>query len=217
MKHLFFLVILSSLTSISFSQEKEIEVLHYVFPEFTQGTVLMKNGKINKAKVNYNSITEEMLFQDRGNVMAIGRDEMKQIDTIFISERKFIPLNQKFVELVIQSDIELFAEYKCKVIPPGKDVGLGGTTETTAVKNVSAINSSGRLYDLNLPDDYDVKPYTFYWLKNEGKLKKFTNLKQLMKLYPEKKELFKAYVKQNDLEYNEQENIVELINYMESI
>ena len=38
------------------------ELFHYVFPDFVQGTVKLKSGERHEAILEYNSITEEMIF-----------------------------------------------------------------------------------------------------------------------------------------------------------
>jgi hypothetical protein len=176
----------------------------------------MKNGTKNKAFLNYNSLTEEMIFKDKGNMLAIGETKLELVDTVFIMDRKFITLNNKFVELISHSKYDLYAEHKCKLIPPGKPSAYGGTSETSAITSYSSINSGGRLYELKLSEDYEIKPYTFYWLKKNGELNKFINMKQLMKIYDDKKDLFKDYVKKHDVKYENQESIAEFIQYLET-
>jgi len=44
MKIVFLLLILSLLFSVVYFQEKQKNITHYLFPEFTQGEVLMKKG-----------------------------------------------------------------------------------------------------------------------------------------------------------------------------
>jgi hypothetical protein len=217
MKRFFYLLIFSLSFTTSFSQKKATEFSHYLFPEFTQGIILMKNGINNKALLNYNSLTEEMVFKDKSKMLAIGKSELEHIDTVFIMDRKFITLNNKFVELISHSKCDLFAEHKCSLIPPGKPSGYGGTSQTSAITSITSINSGGRLYELELPDDYEIKPYTFYWLKKNGELNMFINMKQLRNLYDDKKDLFKAYVKKHDVKYDNQESIVQLIKYLETI
>ena len=68
-----------------------------------------------------------------------------------------------------------------------------------------------------LPNGYDTNPYRYYWIEKDGALKKFKNLNQLAKVYPNKKNLFKAYVKKNDVAYNNQDSIVKLIAYLERV
>jgi hypothetical protein len=215
MKSFCYLLIFSLSITRAYSQQTGKELSHYVFPEFTQGIVLMKNGTENRALLNYNSLTEEMIFKDKGKMLALGKPELEQVDTVFIKDRKFFTQNGKFVELILHSTSDLYAEHKCKLIPPGKPAGYGGTSETSSVSSYSSLSSGGRVYDLKLPDDFKVEPYTFYWLKRNGELNKFASIKQLMKLYEDKTDLCKAYVKKNDVKFNDQESIVQLIKYLE--
>jgi hypothetical protein len=201
---------------MSYSQSKVIELSHYLFPEFTQGVILMKSGIRNKALLNYNSLTEEMIFENNGKKLAIGKGELELVDTVFIKDRKFFTLNSKFIELIYHSKCDLYAEHKCSVKEPGKPAAYGGTTETSATTSYSSFSSGGKIYELKLPDGYETKTYTYYWLKKNGELNKFINMRQLMKLYYDKDDLFKAYVKKNAVDFNKQESIVQLIKYLET-
>jgi len=217
MKH-FYCILISSLIFISsYAQSNYIETAHYLFPEFTQGIILMKAGARNKAMLNYNSLTEEMIFENNGQKKAIGINEIPLVDTVFIKDRKFVALNGKFVELVYHSKWDLYVEHKCKVEDQGKPAGYGGASQTGAATSVSSLYSQGRVvYDLKLPDDYKTKPYSIFWLKKNGELFKFINMRELKKYYKDKKELFKKYLKINSVKYQDQEGIIQLIGYMES-
>lgn len=216
MKSFLYLSIFSLSFNSSYSQAIVKELSHYLFPEFTQGIILMKNGMKNNVLLNYNSLTEEMIFKDKGKMLAIGKTELELVDTVFIKDRKFFTLNNKFVEVIYHSKCELYAEHKCSAIEKGNVTAYGGTSETSATTSYSSINSDGRYYELELPENYRIEPYTYYWLKKNGELNMFINMKQLMKLYDDKKDLFKAYVKKHDVKYNNQESIVQLIEYLET-
>ena len=217
MKH-FYCILISSLIFISsYGQSNDIETSHYLFPEFTQGVILMKAGTRNNTMLNYNSLTEEMIFENNGQKKAIGINEIPLVDTVFIKDRKFVALNGKFVELVYHSKWDLYVEHMCKVEEQGKPAGYGGTSQTGAATSVSSLYTQGRVvYDLKLPDDYKTKPYSIFWLKKNGELFKFINMRELKKYYKDKKELFKKYLKINSVKYQDQEGIIQLIGYMES-
>ena len=217
MKHIYCILISSLISVSSYAQTKYIETSHYLFPEFTQGIILMKDGKRNDALLNYNSLTEEMIFENNGQKKAIATNEILLVDTVFIEGRKFVVQNGKFFELVYHSKWELFIEHKCNVEEAGKPAGYGGTTQTGAATSVSSLYSQGRVvYDLKLPDDYKTKPYINYWLEKNGELYEFINMRELKKLYEDKKDLLKKYLKSNRVNYQNQESIIQLIKYLES-
>jgi hypothetical protein len=214
MKRIFYLLIFCLLVNVSHSQVKILEVTHYLFPEFTKGVVLMKSGIKNEALLNYNSLTEEMIFDNKGIKLAVS--QLEQVDTVYINGRKFFPLNNKFVELLYHSKYDLYTEHKCNLLDPGKPAAYGGTSQTSATTTYSSYFSGGQVYELKLPEGYETKPFTEYWLKKDGKLNKFISIRQLMKLFGEKGNMFKIYVKKNDVKYENQEGIVELIRFLET-
>lgn len=217
MKRIIHILITCLIGSASYAQQNDVETSHYLFPEFTQGVVLMKDGIRNDAFLNYNSLTEEMVFDNYGEKRAIGSNELLLVDTVFIRDRKFILLNGKFVELVHQSTWHLLVEHKCKVLETGKPAGYGGTSQTSAATSVSSLYSQGRvIYNLKLPDNYQVKPYRIYLLKRNGEIHAFANTRELRKIYKDKKDLYKDYLKINQVDYEDQESIIQFIEYLES-
>ncbi len=214
MKYTFFLLIISLLGSHVCAQVKVLEVTHYIFPEFTSGVVLMKTGEKNEALLNYNSLTEEMIFDKKGTKLAIGQIEL--VDTVYIKDRKFFNLNNKFVEIIYHSKYDLYAEHKCNVLDPGKPAGYGGSSQTSATTTYSSYFSGGQVYEMKLPEGYETKPSTDYWLMKDGKLNKFISIRQLIKLFSEKDNLIKRYIKKHDVKYNNQESIIELIRFLAS-
>ena len=216
MKRIFFLLILSLFFTASYSQKVEVIISHYLFPQFTEGTILMKDGKINTLSLNFNSLTEEMVFRASSKVMAIVKGEIELVDTVYIKDRRFVVLNDKFMELLYNGGIELYAEHKCSVIAPGKPGPYGTTSQTSSTATISSLYTGGTVYALSLPEGYSTRPYTYYWIKKNGELTKFTNIKQLQKFYADKKESYKAYNKENAVKFENQESIAKMVKYLET-
>jgi hypothetical protein len=216
MKRIIPVLIFGLVITSAYGQSKGIELSHYIFPEFTPGTVLMKSGQEHTALLNYNSFTEEMVFDDKGKKLAIAKDEKGRVDTVYIMNRKFFTLDDRFVELIYRSEFELYAGHMCNVKYPGKPAAFGGTSETTSVSTYSGIYSGGIMYELKLPDGYTIKPYTNYWLKRDGELQRFVSLKQLTKLFDDKKDMIKEYISTHRVDYDDQESLIQLIKHLES-
>jgi len=216
MKRILVILLLNLVLFSSFAQNRGVELSHYIFPEFKNGTVLMKSGQQHQALLNYNTLSEEMIFEDKGRKLAISKEEKEKVDTVFIEGRKFFVLNGRFAELIYRSGYELYAEYRCDVKYPGKPAGYGGTSETSSVSTYSGVYSGGVLYELKLPDDFKIKPYIIYWLKKDGVINKFVNLKQLNKIFSDRKDLIKEYISSNNPDFNDRESLIRLIRYLEA-
>ena len=213
MKCNFFLLIMSLLILNSYGQEQGRNITHYLFPEFTKGVVLMKNRVKEEALLNYNALTEEMIFEKNSVKLAIAQPEA--VDTIFIGTRKFCLVNGKFFELVLRSKCDLYVEHKCKLKDPGKPSGYGGSSQTSATSTYSSFFSGNQVYEMKLPETFETIPYSFYWLKKDGKLVKFVSLRQLAKIFPEKSDLVKQYIKSDDVSFDDQLSVAWLIRRLE--
>jgi hypothetical protein len=177
----------------------------------------MKDGKRNNALLNYNSLSEEMIFDKNDMKLAIGKKQLPNIDTVFIETRKFVVLKGKFVELIYNSNWVLYVEHKCKVEAEGASTGYGGTSQTSAASSASLLQTQGEVvYELELPDGYQTFPYTFYWVRDNTAIYHFRNLRELKKQFSDKKDAIKKYSKSNRIKYDDQQSIIQLIAFLES-
>jgi len=215
MKRILLILILTICNVYAFSQQRGVELSHYLFPEFVQGTVLMRSGQQYNAMLNYNALSEEMIFDNKGRKLAIGKEEMEKVDTVYILNRKFFVMDDRFVELVYRAGCELYAEHRCDVKYPGKPSAYGGTSETSSISTYSGIYSGGLLYELKLPDGFKIRPYMIYWLKRNGENKKFISLKQLTRLFGDRKDQVREYMGSHKVTYDDQESLIALIRYLD--
>lgn len=190
-----------------------VKLYHYVFNEFNPGTVKMKSGETYSQILNYNILTNEMIFNNSGKYLAIASPE--NVDTIYISNRKFIPLNNKFYEVLVNSSMSLLLEFTSSISEPGTSIGYGGTSTTTASTSFKSFVNSGGAYDLKLPDGFKVVPGYVYWVLKNGQLEKVGSVKQLIKIFPDKKDIINDAVKKNDLKLSKREDIITLIKLIE--
>lgn len=173
----------------------------------------MKTGEVFERKLNYNSITGEMVFEDNGKYLAI--KEPLKVDTVFVAGRKFIPAGNVFYELLLNGSSPLFKEYTAKLIEPGASVGYGNASATTNAVSINLLRRSGQAYDLKLPDDYQVIPGFTFWIKKEGRYHKAGNAKQLMAVFPGKKQWINEFIKTNNTDFSKQADVLLLVEQLQ--
>ncbi len=201
---------------LSAQNEPGVALSHYVFPEFREGVVKKKSGAENKALLNYNSITQEMIFDKDNQKYALS--EINTIDTVYIDKTKFIPVDSVFYEVIgTSTPFNLYVQHRCEIQQPGKDAGYGTTTQTSAVTALSSnynrtTSGFNSLYSLQLPSDFKVLPYTEFWLKKSNGYIKIATAKQLQKVFPTKEVEIKAYIKNYKTDFKKQKDLVALIN-----
>jgi len=190
-----------------------VKLVQYIFDSFQPGTIKMKTGKTYDQNLNYNIITNEMVFEQDGKFAAIATPE--NVDTVYIAGRKFIPLNNKFYEVLAGGNKPLLYESSASVSEPGVSVGYGGTTTTSAATSYQSLLRDGGAYNLKLPDGYNIIPkHEFYILVN-GKLEKAGSEKRLSKIFPDKSDAIKKIVKINKTDFSNPEDVAKLVSQLE--
>ena len=141
--------------------------LQYLFPAFTMGKVKMKTGESYQVMMDYNTVTEEMIFEQKGTRMVLSNPEA--IDTVYLQHITFVTDGKIFYEALVSAPISLFVQHKSRVDFAGTPVGYG-TSQIAASNGVAAVRSlSGAQYNLEFPDkDYTLHPETQYWIRKNN-------------------------------------------------
>lgn len=187
------------------------EMPQYLFPSFSKCNILMKTGQVNTAVINYNIVTEKMVFINNDKYYDMTNPEAT--DTVYINERKFVPVGKTFYEVLVNKPIALFIQHKGTLMSAGKTVGYGGTSQTASATYVSNLELQGLQYNLALPSDYIVNPSPVYWVQIGDSWHDFLNEKQFLNIFPDKTSELKTYIKQNKIKIDRPENLTRLVRY----
>jgi hypothetical protein len=183
----------------------------FLYPSFTTGQVKMKNGKSQSSKLNYNIVSEKMVFEKDASLYDMQNLEM--IDTIFLQNSKFVPVGKVFYEVLLIAPISLFVQYKGNILPPGTPAGYGGTSQTASTSRLSSVQLSSGYYNLKLPADYIVNPGPVYWIRKDNSMYSFINEKQFLKIFPGKEKELKQFIKMNRIRFDKLSNLVSLLEH----
>ncbi len=194
-----------------YAQDKSEPIsTHYVLPEFEKGIVRMKNGHTEEAIVNYNMISEEMIFEKGTTRLAM--DKIETIDTVYLGSRKFVPYEKYFLEILLEDRVSLFIRHKRNILQSGSPAGYGGTTETGAAHSISYLAGSGSLYKLQLPSEYHLTDASQFWIKKESSFFRIGTERQILEIFPEKSKEIKQFMRQNKINLRKEKDMITLIN-----
>ena len=187
----------------------------YVFPEFVKATVLQKGGAMLEAQMNYNMVTQEMLFTKDGTNLVL--DNYENIDTLYLNSRKFVPARRVFLEKLTNTAIPLYILSKGRAMLGGSaaidrpnNTAIGGLV---GVKGQKGDPSKITSYDLHLPNGYQFVPENEYWLQKGGSFYPTINLKKFVGLFPGKEEQINAFIKQNNISMAKTDDMIKLIEF----
>lgn len=187
----------------------------YLYEDFSKSTILMKSGQSQPAVMNYNTVTGMMVFINGDKYYDLINQQL--IDTVYLQESRFVPAAKAFYEVLVTGPLACFIQHTGNLMPAGKQVGYGGTSQVASTDYITNINLSGGQYNLELPSDYIVRQSTIYWVRKGTEMLSFQNEKQLLKLFPDKADQVKSFIKENRLKIEKPENLARIIRYTGSL
>jgi hypothetical protein len=182
-----------------------------LFEHFTDGTVLLKNGNIEHAPLNYDTQNQSIVFKKDGQVMIL--TGLETVDTVYIQNRKFIAAENTFYEVATgKGKIGLFITYSNRRRPLVATTDHAGTIRKA---NTDVSNTVSGVY-LSRPfhGNYAIEIKQYYWLRRGRSFYKANNEDQLLKAFAFKNsDTIRAYIKENKIDFNRQEDVIKLVNY----
>lgn len=210
MKKVFLLLIVFAWVKTSFAQE--VDPALFLFDDYTEGTVLMKNGAKSKGKLNFYLPKGEFFYiddQDGNKVKALANSD--DVYLIEIGTRRFFPSEHGGLE-ILSPDPAFYVRHCITFQQKEKTVGFGGTSTLGQVKTYSG-NSAGDAFT-SIP--IDIKPgnrYNIYWVEHKGKQKEVRNMKQFIKLFSKQKAQLQEYIDAKNVDFNDATAMLALFRY----
>lgn len=195
-----------------------------LFSQFERGLVKYRNNTQREALLNYNTIEQEFLYvSDDNTIMAIG--EPQTIDIIIIGHRSFVPAQKDmFYEMLKAGDMNLFVQWKSKLVSQGKRTAYGGYSSVSAISNVtlaqggSTATGSVGLYGRLISDEkFKANTDCIYYVIIGDKYRSFNSLKGLMKIFKEHKDQIKTFSKKHAVDFDNPDEVCKLIEYVSGL
>lgn len=186
----------------------------FIFTDFTTGTVFQKNGATLDAVLNYNTITQEMMFDQNGSKLVL--DQSGNIDSIAIQGRVLVPGKAGFYEKLTKTPVALYAQYKGKIVKGDGLDGRIGTSNSTLNGTLGGSKGSADKpgnYDIKLMDGFMMDTQNIYWLKKDNDYTQIANLKAFSKQFPGKESQIDAFVKENHITFGKVQDMIKLTEF----
>jgi hypothetical protein len=186
----------------------------FLFRRFSKGRAAMKSGPDQFLILNYSIVAEKMVVLQRGEILELVNPA--SIDTIYLNDRRFIPVGKVFYEVLAETPFKLFVQHRGEVLQPVKTDPYGRASQASATSPVYNMKVSSIFYTLDDPDAV-IKKETIYWINRSNSLKRFKDITQLLKIFPDFKSEIRKYIKQNNPEFENTDVILRLLIYCNSL
>ena len=210
MKRLVFTLSLLISASGVFAQSS---VSPYLFPTFSKASVLQKGGGVTDADMNYNTLTQEMLFIQNGDKLVM--DLAETVDTIFIQGKKFIPVGKVYYDKITETKVALYQQHFNKMLYHGKSFDWDNQVNSalTASQGVKLAKSetSPTKYVEKFGEGYALESLDVFWLQKGKSFYSADGVKKIVKVFPDKEQAINDYIKANNLNISKADDLAKLI------
>lgn len=187
----------------------------YLFPSFSKGVVKLKNGKEASLILNYNMVSEKMVFEQKGQYYDLSNPET--VDTVYLNNIKLIPREKEFAEVLVTGNYPFYIQHKADLQAPPRPGAYGTTSELTSSNYLSGYQNEMGYYNFKLPEGYTVKKSPFYWIRKGEEWIKVNSEKQVPKIFPESEEKIKKFIKDNRIKADRTEDMIKLAKFCNGV
>ena len=189
----------------------------FLFDDFQEAVVYFKNGSQFREKMNYNILANKFYFVDRVDNKVKALSNPQDIQVIKFGNRVFYTEGNNGIEILPTNPV-LYVQYKGNMRKEASKGAFGQPTETTSVKTYGGTYAGrGERYEFDPEKLILGSRYNIYWVEKKGKKKSFKNFKQFLKLYPKHKEELKLFIKENNIDFNNVQQISRLCIHADSL
>jgi hypothetical protein len=184
----------------------------YSYPEFIMGDVYFKNGQRNPARLNYNSLFQEMQFIDgKGDTLSIiGAATIKHIvigtDTFFYDDGYLKRVaDYGKIKLAVKEFIAFTDRQKLG--------GFGGES-SARIDTYKSIQDGTTFKELVAREVLTFVKKTVFYLGDAFNHFEEANKKSLLDFYPSKNKEIKSYLKENKVNFSNEEDLKKIISFL---
>jgi hypothetical protein len=209
----FYHVIIISLlliTRLTAQPQVTKDLPQYLLSEFSPSEILMKAGNYIGLDLNYNTITQKMVFKQKGQLYNMVNPQ--EVDTVFIEERQFVTYDSVFLEVLTKGKVSFFIQHKSTVTLRTKPT-MTGTAQTSTSNFYDADKSEVVYFNQKLPDKFVVKPANIYCVRVNDKMAEFLNERQLLKALPDYSDQIKSFIKASNLKISNRADLIKIAEY----
>lgn len=200
---------------------------NYLFPKFIEGTVVFKSKEIGSGYLNYNLLEKEMHFTSQNNIrensptQVINQSDIKKLSTenveaIFVGDIQFINTSKGLLIKLTDLPINLLQKKEVKI---GQKIAVGAYGAPVTTGSVGTFNNNDNTVNYNISraehQEYTLK--TYYYLSNGSKTVLILNDKQFFKLFPDKEETIKQFIKERKVDFDSESSLIELTIFCNSL
>jgi hypothetical protein len=185
----------------------------FKYPEFRNAKAVFSYGSPAGGKMNYNLIIGKIQFIDEKNDTLVIADEAA-IKLITIGTDTFYYDRDNYVELLANyGEVKMALQQRIKFIDEKNIGAFGIPTSTQNIDNYNTLRANNT-YSLKVNKDLVFSKEDRYYFSEGENGFLVASKKNILKEFPRKKMVIENYLKEHDINYNNEEDLKSLFGYL---
>ena len=189
--------VLTAVASLSAQEGLSIpEEVFYLMPKFGRGTVIYRDQAPGQGLLNICALDNSIRFKDSKGV-ELALENPGSVVQVVIDGVTFLHLNDMFLRVCLLSgDVGIAVKREVLVMSDSKRGAYGMESQTSSIREMSAIVSDGMVYELDKFREFPYRMSEIGYLYKSGAVMAPTK-KNFQKCFPGKKDEIEAWFKAN--------------------
>lgn len=185
----------------------------FLYPDFIPGKVVLKSGRSNEVKLNYDMLLDEIEFVQSGDTLAISRKK----DLKYVASQDTFYYDNGYIKIIYSGKVRVGMK-QCWRIKDILKIGAFGTrVRGGTAESVSSLQANGLTYGLIPNEDMEIqKSIDYYLCSPSGDFIPFIK-KNTLQLFPAKSNEIKAYLKSNKVNFNSQKDLLLFAGWLSTL
>lgn len=193
---------------------KELSNSIFIYPEFPNGTIFLKDGSVVNKKLNYNRVVSKLFYLDRQGQSRIfaDTDNIRQVviasDTFFFYEHNFLKI------LTHYKNINLGVSQRINYVNDVKD-GPGTIVVITDATKLTSRNTDSKKEELDKNSSF--KLINAYFIFDIAGNVYPASKRNFYEVFPKQQTELKKYLRDHNVSFENAGDMEDLLSYMESL
>ena len=188
--------------------------VRYLYPQFVQGQIVLKNNKTSAYMINYNMLQNEIEFINGNDTLIIGKK--KDLKYVIVENDTFT-YSSGYVKHIFGQELKIYCKDKINFKDILKKGAMGVVNRSAGIETNSSLDSQALSYDLVVSEDMVFRrEVSYYVTTSNGSLEQFKK-QNVLKQFSNHKAEIQKYLKTNNINFQKQEDIVKLAGYLSAL
>ena len=188
--------------------------VRYLYPQFLEGQVVLNDGLSSASMMNYNMLHDEIEFIQGNDTLIIRRKE--NLKYVIADSDTFIYM-PGYGKLIYGQKLKVYCKDRFYLKEILKKGAMGSVNRTAAIGAFSDFEQQGVPYNLVVPEDMVFKrEVSYFFATSKGTYEPFKK-KNILNLFSHHKADIQKYLKTNKLNFEKQDDIIKLAEYLSTL